>query len=400
MEIEVLDYSLLHRDLLKGFGYESNEVNLKALDLVTIMGSIYCEDIGRRAASSRPRSLALKIPLFEPALWENSRQQIEELANWVSDENYKITFEKNNVVPYEESFLLINKHFPTTLFSGGLDSLSGAYYNFDTNLKSDYIGFINKDEEHTHQKVIGEFYRKMFNDDTKIHLVQKPRIKKEYLTQATRSLLYIALAVTNSHFNGSNNVYLYENGILSLNPELSGRFTTKTTHPRTLQKYNALLAKVGFNIRINHPFLFSTKGDIINNMNHEFKSQIKNTFTCGAGRSPMYNHKGQCGICVPCILRKISIASHDNEVFDGVYHYDYGIKFKDITEDYHRKKFESDFQYFVDYVDLIKEKMIHLELDVKKEYYQMTENYLIKNQEMFQKFSNEFERFLEKYDPY
>lgn len=400
MNIDIVKYDSLYRDLLKGFDFACKDENLKALDLVTIMGSIYCEDIGRRVSGNKKRKFVFDIPLFEPELWRNSRKIIEDLANWVSDENYEIMLTKNNADPFEEPLLQTNNNYPTTLFSGGLDSLSGAYYNLKNSIKSDYIGFVNKNEEYTHQRVIGQFYRNVFSDDTKIQLVQKPNIRKEQLTQATRSLLYIALAVANSHFNESNEVYLYENGILSLNPELSGRFTTKTTHPKTIQKYNNLLSSIGFDIKIKHPFLFCTKGDIINNMNHDFKSQIKNTFTCGSGRNPMYNHKGQCGICVPCILRKISIASHDNEKFDGEYHYNYGIKFTDISEDYHRKKYESDFQYFVDYVDLINQENIHLELDIKKEYYQVDESYHKKNDQMFKKFSNEFERFLEKHAPY
>jgi hypothetical protein len=395
---EPINYSEYLNVLLKGFQVENEESNIKALDLVVIMGSIYCADIGKHAGSN-PRLLSIDIPIHNPSLWYYHKEQVEDLAHWVSGDTYELLFSQNKNAPFKEYTLPINFQLPTTLFSGGLDSLAGAYHNFKCGLESDYIGFINKDEEHTHQKKIGGFYKNVFSSVSKIHLIEKPKIPKTHYTQATRSLLYIALAVANSHFNKSKDVYLYENGILSLNPEISGRFTTKTTHPKTLYKYNLLISSVGFEIKVNHPFMFNTKGQIIHKMNNDFKGKIKQTFTCGAGRSPGNSHKGQCGICVPFILRKVSLASYENEKYDCIYHYSYEIKFSDITNDIHRKDFKSNFQYFIDYVNLIQRGEIYNELDVKKRYYKGIEDYSNKNNEMLQKFSYEFERFLEKYDP-
>lgn len=401
MGIESINFSTLHKQLLKGFKFENKESNLKAIDLVTIMGCIYCIDIGKTGNKNKSRELSIDIPLYNPSLWDKHKRDIVKLVNWVSYDKYELSFTQNKTEPkpFEEYSLPLDFLLPTTLFSGGLDSLAGAYYNFENNLQSDYIGFINKDEEGKRQKIISTFYKDKFNSDVKIQLVKKPDIKKEHYTQATRSLLYIALAVANSHFNKSKDVYLYENGILSLNPEISGRFTTKTTHPRTLYEYNLLLSNIGFDIKVHHPFMFYTKGEITENMNHDFKTQIEQTFTCGAGRNPGNSHKGQCGICVPCILRKISLASYDNEDYDCRYNYEYEIKFNDIKNDSHRKDFISNFQYFVDLTSLINKEQVFHELDVKKKYYTGIEDFLNKNNEMLQKFSSEFERFLERYDP-
>ncbi|MGY0694089.1 7-cyano-7-deazaguanine synthase [Virgibacillus sp. FSP13] len=373
---------------------------MKALDLVTIMGSIYCADIYLSKVGNKPREIDLKIPLFQSNLWENTRREIEELVNWVSGDEFKISFCENKLNPFESISLPINFNFDTTLFSGGLDSLAGAFVNYKKGINSDYIGFINKAEEGTRQKKVAKFYRKKFSAESKVQLVDKPNLSKSNYTQATRSLLYIALAVANSQFNNSHEVYLYENGILSLNPEISGRFTTKTTHPKTIHKYSIILYKQGFDVKINHPFMFETKGQIIDNMDKDFKSQIQYTFTCGQGRThPERIHKGQCGICIPCLLRKISIAAYDNEKYDDKYHYGYGIKYSDFEDSIYRKDYESNIQYFTDYYNSIQENRIHHEVDVKKEYYQGIDNYLYKNKQMFLKFSYEFERFLEKYDP-
>lgn len=177
---------------------------------------------------------------------------------------------------------------------------------------------------------------------------------------------------------------MYENGILSLNPEF-GRYTTKTTHPKTIFLYNELLKALGHDIRIFNKFEYQTKGEVIENMNLEFKSQIKNTFTCGKSRAgKQYKHKGQCGTCIPCILRKISLAAYDNESFDTKYfvHYN-GVSSapKNYMSDYNKNV-----GYFEAYVEAIKKDEIFGEILNNNSKYHEDTQYLEKQKIMFDKF--------------
>ncbi len=260
------------------------------------------------------------------------------------------------------------------------------------------MGFLNKSEEATYQKKLQKFYLDTFA--TEVKLIPKPVQKKNYLVQSTRSLLYLALAIANAYYNDSNDVYLYENGILSLNPEINSRFTTKTTHPKTIYLYKEILRKIDINIVINHPFIFSTKGEKINAMNEEFKKQISRTFTCGSGRLKRQNvvHTGQCGVCIPCILRKISIASYENEKYDTSYFFDYGMKYDDIEHSSYKFEYKSNIDYFKNYYNLIKNEKVYIETHLSERYYE-DKDYIEKNRAMFIKFANEFERYMEKYDP-
>ncbi|MBO2537014.1 hypothetical protein [Rummeliibacillus suwonensis] len=390
----------LHTLLMKDFplNYESEE-ELLIIDLVTIMGTIYCLDISKTAR----KKLSINIPVFQVEKWESLKKEIQDLALWVSGDKFKIGFIKNNLSFLDEtsnniSFNLANNR-SVTLFSGGLDSLTGAYRNFNDCIESDYIGFINKSEEKTHQEVLKDFYFSIFGSNTDIYLIEKPIKKKKHLTQATRSLLYLALAIAKAYYNHSNNVYLYENGILSLNPTIHNRFTTKTTHPRTIFEYNRILKKLKINIQINHPFLFSTKGERINEMNENFKKAIRHTFTCGSGRSnELRNHTGQCGICIPCLLRKISLSAYDNESYDSEYFIGYETKFSDIKEDEYKFQYMSNFNYFRTYYNLIVTNRIYVENHVKSKYYD-DKHYGEKNKIMFEKFAKEFERFNKRYGP-
>lgn len=393
-------YNTLHTTLLKNFPYDyEDNKQLAVIDLVTIMGSIYSFDV----STTKRKKLKISIPVFEPEKCNQIKKELIQLVCWVSGEDYDIKFIQNDAKLFN-NFSNIELKFANkndvTLFSGGLDSLTGAYKNYVDNVKSDYIGFINKGEEKTYQETLSSFYFNTFSADTEVLLIPKPISKKKHLVQATRSLLYLALAIAKSFYNESDTIYIYENGILSLNPSLNNRFTTKTTHPKTLYHYRRILKELEINININHPFLFSTKGEKINDMNSSFKDEIRNSFTCGAGRSShLKSHTGQCGVCIPCLLRKISISAYDNEKYDSDYFFKYDTKFKDIDKEIYRKEYESNINYFQTYCNLILENKIHLETHIREVYYDDTD-YLHKNAKMFQNFLHEFERFMKKYDPY
>jgi 7-cyano-7-deazaguanine synthase in queuosine biosynthesis len=395
-------YSNLHNSLLKDVNFDYKDESKIIIDLVTIMGAIYCKDVNTHKSNDKPRHIKLMIPVFNLQLWSENIQLIEELANWVSEDAFSITFKQTSHIPgdYVNNLLPANNN-NVTLFSGGLDSFAGAYQNFKNNIQSDYVGFVNKDEEKTKQLDVAMFYKQVFNDSTEIILIEKPIPKKKTFIQSTRSLLYLALAIAKAYFNSSNNVYLYENGILSLNPEIKNRYTTKTTHPKTMFLYRSILEKVNIMIDINHPFLFKTKGQIINDMDENFKQTIKHTFTCGQGRSnPERAHTGQCGVCIPCLLRKISLAAYDNEKYDVDYEYQYAVKINEIKEDPYRKDYSSNLNYFQNYFESIKAGRIHLEIQIREKYYRGDSNFRISNQEMFKKFAYEYERYMEKYAPY
>ena len=392
------ELKLLHKSLFENFAYDySNSNHLLAIDLATVFGSIYVKDILTTTRSS----MELIIPVFNIDLWNTLSSDVNKLVTWVASENFNISFVLNDSLfgKFEGSNKL---HLPSnravTLFSGGLDSLTGAFQNFRDQIDSDYLGFLNKDEEKTKQITLSKFYKNKF-PNTEVTLIPKPGPAKLHRTQATRSLLYLSLAVSNSMFNHSTDVFLYENGILSLNPNLNSRFTTKTTHPKTMYIFKSIIKKIGFDITIHHPFLFSTKGENIEAMNKDFKNQIADSFTCGASRSQYKPHSGQCGVCIPCLLRKISMAAYDNEDYDSKYNISYEKKISEIENSYYRKEYDSHINYFAQYCALIKDKTIYNELKTRSIFYE-DKDYFSKQEIMFEKFTYEFERFMKKYDPY
>ncbi|MCS1393282.1 hypothetical protein ACM1TL_13170 [Lysinibacillus capsici] len=390
----------LHLQLMQEFEVDYFKDKDKTIvDLITVMGSVYCVDV---SVTARKTHLSIEIPVFHVEVWQGLTNRLRLLLKWVSGEDYQISFKPFNkdLIARKERQMKLSLYGPNqrivSLFSGGLDSLTGAYYNFKNDISSDYIGFLNKREEATKQRFLADFYKKKLNPTPDIILIEKPVDKKQHYTQATRSLLYFSLAVAKAYYNQSNQVNLYENGVLTLNPNLYDRFTTKTTHPKTLFEYNNLLEDLNINVQVKHPLLFKTKGESINEMNLDFKGVIKDSFTCGAGRSDVLKvHVGQCGVCIPCLLRKISMAAYDNEQYDCLYYFDY--EEQNFEPDVYYYEFISNVQYFQKYVQLIRNNEIFSELNIKSKYYDEAD-YLVKTNEMLNKFAKEFERYMEKYD--
>lgn len=382
--------------------YMSEHERCNACDIVNVMLAAFDGDIstGGDPNNKAPRKIAISAKVYNIERWESSKDQLIELLNWVSGDLFNVMFEKNtkifNILPLE---IPSSQKKCITLFSGGLDSLAGAYHNFSSNILSDYVGYVNKSEEQTHQVLLQSFYNKIFSvHGSEIDIRNKYQKAKTFHFQSTRSLLYLSLAISKAISNSTREIRMYENGILSLNPEF-GRFTTKTTHPKTIFLYNELLTALGYDIRILNKFEYKTKGEVIANMNFEFKSQIKNTFTCGKSRAGRhYKHKGQCGTCIPCILRKISLASHDNETFDT----EYFVGYENITSapKNYLKDYNNNVGYFEAYVEAIKNDTIFGEISNNKPKFHEDESYLQKQKIMFDKFVSEYERFIEKYGIY
>src|SRR5690554_2779049 len=324
-----------HKILLGSF--EGIEVYGIVLDIIDVFTSIYYCDI--KIKENEPRLFKLDIPVTNVELWNECKKALNELVQFVSKDRLEITFYQKNK-PFQKRIFnnLLYSFDCNTLISGGLDSFCGAYNNIVDKNNSVYTGYKINYYEQSKQRKIVDFLNSYIK--TRFFLFDKLKVKKNKPTQRTRSLFFLSLACAISVSFAIKKIYLYENGVLSLNPELSGRFTTKSTHPKTIYLFNKILSKLNLDITIINPFIFKTKGSIINNLNEDFKEQIKNTYTCGRSRqNPNVNASKQCGFCIPCILRKISIAGYDLEDYDVEYQIPYNIKLSDINKKYIRNNY-------------------------------------------------------------
>jgi hypothetical protein len=139
------------------------------------------------------------------------------------------------------------------------------------------------------------------------------------MIQFLRSFLFLSIASVVAVESKINQIYLFENGPVALNPMFSeGRVNTRTAHPRFLELFQKLIrALFKVKLEIQNPFLYETKGEVVSRLAQpEFRGLVRKTCSCwnwfsvpiradrigrGAFKGP---HDGDC---LPCVIRRASV---------------------------------------------------------------------------------------------
>lgn len=381
------------------FSDESDIVleNTVAIDLINIFLEIYVGDIGTKRKGDQPRNISIEayVDSKHLSLWNDNLHIIQNLANFVTEGDSDIW--KISLVPVEYEFeaqqfsIQSSGSDNISLLSGGLDSFCGAYYNEINEKKTSYCGYKTSNVDVSSINRVSAFLQNR-SGNVGIHTYSKVKVNKVTYTQRTRSLLFFTLAVLTAIKENVNIVNINENGIMTLNPSFQSRGTTKTTHPKTIYLYQKILDNIGINVKLNHPFLFSTKGEMVNSLNLDYKKYIKDTRSCSRSmHDPRYDTSStkSCGTCVPCLLRKISMAAYDLEDYDNDYIVPY-------SGDLNDEEYLSAISYYRTFYNSIISNQIFSELLIKKKFYTVPD-YYERTYEMLKKFSAEFEVFIKKY---
>jgi len=111
--------------------------------------------------------------------------------------------------------------------------------------------------------------------------------------------------------------FIFENGVLAINiPLTQSRVysNTRTAHPHFLGMYQQLLDLLfGRCVKIENPFLAKTKGEVVKLLDaNGFRDLVKTTISCPnitplRWKGVKIGKKRHCGICFPCVVRRLSI---------------------------------------------------------------------------------------------
>jgi hypothetical protein len=86
-------------------------------------------------------------------------------------------------------------------------------------------------------------------------------------TTRGRSFLFFAMAVLVASGLNNPDIIIPENGLISLNVPLDplrlGAWSTRTTHPFYLARWQELLGKLGIDGTMSNPYRFMTKGEMV-----------------------------------------------------------------------------------------------------------------------------------------
>ena len=216
------------------------------------------------------------------------------------------------------------------LFSGGLDSLAGAVERLEeTNDRVCLVSHqssqpsIVKTQDSLVKALQGKYPGRVHHYRFRTNL-RRIRAKEE--TQRTRSFLYGSIAFAIAHTFGRDRVFVYENGITSLNftrrDDLLNSRASRTTHPQTLGRLAQLFSIIAERpISMETPFLWKTKSDVVDvliasGFGHLIPSSVSCSHTFKSETNATH-----CGECFQCIDRRIGAygAQADKHDHSGLY---------------------------------------------------------------------------------
>ena len=285
------------------------------------------------------RNLHYVMRVRDHAFW--SRSDVQDalraaLLFMTGDQSYDFTFQPGHSTPPADLFdsevfqVESADSLSVMLFSGGLDSLAGAVQRLEeTNDRVCLVSHqssqpsIVRTQDSLVKALQGEYPGRVHHYRFRTNL-RRIRAKEE--TQRTRSFLYGSIAFAIAHTFGRDRVFVYENGITSLNftrrDDLLNARASRTTHPQTLGRLAQLFSIIAERpISMETPFLWKTKSDVVDvliasGFGHLIPSSVSCSHTFKSETNATH-----CGECFQCIDRRIGaygaqVEKHD---YSGLY---------------------------------------------------------------------------------
>lgn len=317
------------------------------------------------------REFAIQIPVDDPTRWDACKGTAEKMLEFLTGDIWRLTFVPRSIPLFGLNFLRARSNFRTikqakgsavSLFSGGLDSLTGVIDWLEENPKESLVLASSYDAHAENAK----------DDQSRL----LPKLSTLYPGRVTRfvarsglatkgndgnfrsrSLTFLGNAVLAASFIGKGTrISIPENGAIALNYPLSaarsGSFSTRTVHPFFIEQFNILLGELGFDHKVENRYQFKTKGDVLRECLNQnaLQSLYTDSVSCGKRGRKMYwsnRHAVACGYCVPCVFRQAAVKTA------GFASEDYGctISDKDGWGDLNLLKPNADLQTIIDFVN-------------------------------------------------
>lgn len=326
----------------------------RTLDLLEIAAYVYAADRlvkrGRRDAvefHSWSRRVHLRTKVRDLEFWQRSDVQDTLsacLEFMTGDSEFSFSFEGGHTTPPTSLFDRADFESPApsrntevTLFSGGLDSLSGAMSSLSRTDSS--LVLVSHHGQPTVKGVQTALARALkTRHPGRVHHYgfecTFTGVQATEETQRSRSFLYTSIGFAICQALRSEALSVYENGVTSLNlgrrEDMANARSSRTTHPRSmadLQRFFRLVADDG-TFRIDTPFLWKTKRDVIKTLvDSNGGGLIASSVSCTRSRQkdPDATH---CGRCFQCVDRRVAMFASKFQNLD-----DSGLYATDIIQD-------------------------------------------------------------------
>lgn len=289
-----------------------------AVDLVRIAAGAYMADRLTQRGSGFTRRIGLAVAVTDTGRWDDGAVgDMERLLSWLTGDLWHLGVVRDEV---SVAGALLDPELdavPTSLLSGGLDSFLGAIELLRTEDGVRFLGHKDaapsvKAAQTRVEQWLGRWYAPV-PSYTRISLRQAA--KKREPSSRSRSLLFAALGIASSAATGAETLWIPENGYTSINaplhPNRGGALSTRSTHPETFRRLDALVHRLGLGVVISNPFADMTKGEALrhvaaSNPPDRWLDAAAGTLSCSKldGNWNHGNPNLNCGLCVSCVVRR------------------------------------------------------------------------------------------------
>ncbi|MFN7990032.1 MAG: hypothetical protein U0529_21345 [Thermoanaerobaculia bacterium] len=321
-----------------------------AADSALTRGDVRVPDMNLRFR----RQIHLVIGVKCLSFWSKPeiRDLLERTIGALSDDDFTFDFVEGQIDVFEQLSFSQHDGSPmlewghideVALFSGGLDSLSGAAQLIGTE-KRNVILVSHRAASKTWklQRTLVGRLRGLSHERGPDHVgiqVMKhdARLRPEH-SQRSRSFLYASLAGAVAHLVGRPRVLLFENGVVALNlpvsPQIIGAAATRTAHPRVLRGFSRILEAVaGRPLAVENPFVLKTRAEVLKLLvDCGAQDLIRDSVSC-AHVNTRLSSRPHCGKCSQCIDRRFGVLAAGLEAFDPEDGYEIGLERGEWSEE-------------------------------------------------------------------
>lgn len=249
------------------------------------------------------RVIGLDVALHDPAPWQSCRPQLEAALRFLTGDVWLLSLRDGGKAPPAVQARLHDRD-AVTLFSGGLDSFLGTL-RLQSMGRRPFLVSQGSPKEVKPQVDLAHALG-LAGHRFEGRAAEQWRPPYEGSTRS-RSILFFGYGAVAASAMGLAELWVPENTLIAVNPPFTSRrvgsLSTRTAHPHFLELINRIWGAAGVNVRLVNPFFATTKGEMLAAARHPRLSDLASaSYSCGKGK----RRNGQCGRCVPCLIRRAS----------------------------------------------------------------------------------------------
>lgn len=295
-------------------------------DLVDVAVMAYITDEMERRESTPDhwtRSHRFHIPVHNPDLWLRATPALASVLKRVAGDNFAFSWSERSTLPVARHRTKLPANYDAVcLFSGGIDSLLGAYHLLKAGKRLVLLGHQADGATASAQTVLATKLAELFPSQSTLVQCRAARSQGEITrfslaekcedTHRCRSFLFLSLATALATSVNANEIYIPENGLIALNAPLQhsrlGSLSTRTAHPLFLSSLTGLLRELGiFSGDLRNPFVYQSKTEMLRGLPNELIPFVQRSVSCSRPSRWQDHHVRHCGYCVPCIYRRAAM---------------------------------------------------------------------------------------------